>query len=70
MKSKSKVILVVILMSLAIGGISSAIYYFTAALLSDKDTAYDGPYASVLLQTQEFVNFIYNKFSSIFVAYL
>jgi hypothetical protein len=66
MKSKSKVILVVILLSLAIGGISSAIYYFTAALLSD--TASDGPYASVLLQTQEFVNFIYNKFSSIFVT--
>ena len=68
MKSKSKVILVIILLSLAIGGIISAIYYFTAALLSDKDTASDGPYASVLLQTQEFVNFIYNKFSSIFVT--
>ena len=68
MKSKSKVILVVILLSLAIGGIISAIYYFTAALLSDKDTASDGPYASILLQTQEFVNFIYNKFSSIFVT--
>ena len=62
MKSKSKVILVVILLSLAIGGIISAIYYFTAALLSDKDTASDGPYASILLQTQEFVNFIYQIF--------
>jgi multiple antibiotic resistance protein len=67
-RSKSKVKLAVFLLSLAMVTLVSAIYYFTAISLSDKDAASDGFYTSIPLQIQEFVNFIHNKFSSIFVT--
>ncbi|MDQ3838776.1 MAG: MarC family protein [Thermoproteota archaeon] len=66
--SKSKIILVTLLLCSIIGSVTSAIYYFNAVSLSDKNAAPDSPFASVSLQIQEFVNFIYNNFSSIFAT--
>ncbi|HKG30750.1 MAG TPA: MarC family protein [Nitrososphaeraceae archaeon] len=64
---KSKVILVIFLLCSVIG-ITSAIYYFNTVSLSNNDAVSDSPFANVSLQIQEFVNFIYSKFSSLFVT--
>src|SRR5215208_8073759 len=64
---KSKVILVIFLLRSVIG-ITSAIYYFNTVSLSNNDAVSDSPFANVSLQIQEFVNFIYSKFSSLFVT--
>jgi multiple antibiotic resistance protein len=65
---KSKVILVIFLLCSVIGAMTSAIYYFSTVSLSDNDAVSDSPFANVSLQIQEFVNFIYSKFSSLFVT--
>jgi hypothetical protein len=64
---KSKVILVIFLLCSVIG-ITSAIYYFNIVSLSDNDAVSDSPFANVSLQIQEFVNFVYSKFSDIFTT--
>ena len=59
---RSKIILVTFLLFSVIVSITSAVYYFNTVSLSDNDVASDSPFAGVLLQIQEFVNF-----SSLFV---
>jgi multiple antibiotic resistance protein len=51
-----------------IGSITSAVYYFNTVSLSEGEAASDSPFAVVLLQIQEFVNFVYSEFSSLFVT--
>ena len=65
---RSKIILVTFLLFSVIVSITSAVYYFNTVSLSDSDAASDSPFASVLLQIQEFINFVYSKFSSLFVT--
>ena len=63
-----KIILVTFLLFSVIVSITSAVYYFNTVSLSDGDAASDSPFAGVLLQIQEFINFVYSKFSSLFVT--
>jgi multiple antibiotic resistance protein len=65
---RSKIILVTFLLFSVIVSITSAVYYFNTVSLSDGDAASDSPFAGVLLQIQEFINFVYSKFSSLFVT--
>lgn len=65
---RSKIILVTFLLFSVIVSITSAVYYFNTVSLSDSDAASDSPFAGVLLQIQEFINFVYSKFSSLFVT--
>jgi hypothetical protein len=68
-RSKSKVILVIILLFSAIGAIASATYYFTSvSSLSNKEVGSGGLFLGVILQGQEFVNFISSESSSTFVT--
>jgi multiple antibiotic resistance protein len=65
---KSKLILVTFLIFSVIASISTAIYYFNTVSISDSDVASNSLFTSFPLRIQEFVNFIYNKFPSIFVT--
>lgn len=57
---RSKIILVIFLLCSVIGLITSTVYYFNTVSLFDND--------ALLFQIQEFVNFVYSKFSSLFVT--
>ena len=67
LRSKSKVILILILLITAIGAITVAIYYYSPAIISDKSVGYDYPEVRAPLQMQQTINFLNNKFSSVLV---
>ena len=50
LRSKSKVILILILLITAIGAITVAIYYYSPAIISDKSVGYDYPEVRAPLQ--------------------